>query len=173
MFRTVAFRCGRYRQPAGGSANLLLWPASLAALGLSRLADRSATLGLCVGQLASAPGVHPPEISGVGSQLGFHLWAPSPLIWVSATGLQVTAGPAYPVFTVQGLRGEGRQKPRLLLRVLLLAAECLYFLFFFSRNSSYSSPLVQTSTWPLTHPSLALPKILQQTLFPSQGLQPP
>ena len=36
------------------------------------------------------------------------------------------------------------------------ATECLYFLFLFSRNSSYSSPLVQTSTWSLTQPSLAL-----------------
>ena len=32
----------------------------------------------------------------------------------------------------------------------------LFFLFFSLKNSSYSSPLVQTSTWPLTQPSLAL-----------------
>ena len=75
----------------------------------------SAALGLCGGQLASAPGAHPPEVSGVGAppgsgvggQLGFQLWAPSPLIYVRATGLQVRAGAAYPVFTVQGLRGRG------------------------------------------------------------------
>ena len=39
-----------------------------AALGLSRAAGQSAALGLCRGQLASAPGVHPPEVSGVGPQ---------------------------------------------------------------------------------------------------------
>ena len=89
-----------------------------AALGLSCAASRSATLGLCVGQLASAPGVHPPEVSGVGAPPGFQVWAPSLLIWVCATGLQVSAKSAYPMFTVQGLMGEGRQRPPLLQRVL-------------------------------------------------------
>ena len=74
------------------------------------LISRSAALGLCMGQLASAPGVHPPKVSGVGGQPGFPVWAPTPLIWVHATGLQVRAGAAYPAFTVQGLRGEGRQR---------------------------------------------------------------
>ena len=43
-------------------------PADPAALGLSRVALGSAVLGLWVGQLASAPGAHPPEVSGVGPQ---------------------------------------------------------------------------------------------------------
>ena len=60
----------------------------------------------------------PAGVSGVGGQLGFQLWTPSPLIGVHATGLQVSAGDGYPVFTVQGLRREGRQRPRLLRRVL-------------------------------------------------------
>ena len=99
-----------------------------AALGHSRATGPSATLGLCMGQLASAAGVHPPTrgfrcgrpagVSGVGGQLGFQLWAPSQLIWVHPTLLQVRAWAAYPVFTVQGLRGEGRQRPWLLGRVL-------------------------------------------------------
>ena len=93
-------------------------PADLAALGLSPAALGSAVLGLWVGQLASAPDAHPPEVSGVGGQLGFQVWAPSPLICVRATGLQVSAWAAYPAFTVQGLRGEGRQRPQLLQRVL-------------------------------------------------------
>ena len=86
-----------------------------------RVPGRSAALDLCVGQLASAPSAYPPTrgfrcgrdpgVSGVGSQLGFQLWAPSPLIWVCATGLQVSTGTAYPAFTVQGLRGEGCQRP--------------------------------------------------------------
>ena len=82
------------------------------------MAGWSAALGLCVGQLASAPGVHPPKVSGVGGQLGFQLWAPSLLIWVHATGLYLRPGAAYPAFTVQGLRREGRQMQRLLWRVL-------------------------------------------------------
>ena len=39
-----------------------------AALGLSHTALGSAVLGLLVEQLASAPDVHPPEVSGVGPQ---------------------------------------------------------------------------------------------------------
>ena len=150
MFRTAAFRCGPSQ-----AARPLFSPS--AALGLGRAAHLSAALGLCLGQLASAPRAHPPEVSGVGAQLGFQLCTPSPIIWVRGTGLQVSSGVAYPSFTVQGLRGEGCQRLGLLRRVLYLAAECLYFLFFFWRNSSYSSPpLVQTSTWLLTQPSLAL-----------------
>ena len=77
------------------------------------------------GSLAIAqavPDVHPPEVSGVGTQPGFHVsaptslmemhahpefqvWAPGLLIWVRTTRLQVRAGAAYPPFTVQGLRG--------------------------------------------------------------------
>ena len=82
------------------------------------MAGWSAALGLCVGQLASAPGAHLLEVSGVGAPPGFQVWVDSLLIRVRATGLQVSAGAAYPVFTVQGLKGEGRQRTRLLLRVL-------------------------------------------------------
>ena len=81
-----------------------------AALGLSPAPLGSAALGLWVGQLASSPGAHPPEVSGVGGQLGFEVWVPSLLIWARATRLQVSAGAAYPTFTVQGLRGEGHQR---------------------------------------------------------------
>ena len=59
-----------------------------------------------------------PGVSGVGGPLEFQFWAPSPLMWVRATGLQVSADAAYPAFTVQGLRGEGCQRPGLLGRVL-------------------------------------------------------
>ena len=61
---------------------------------------------------------YPARVSGAGGQLGFQVWAPCPLIWVHATGLQVSARAAYPAFTVQGQRGEGHQRPRLLPRVL-------------------------------------------------------
>ena len=85
-----------------------------AALGLSCVASWSAVLGLCVGQLFSATGVYPPEVSCVRVHLWFQLWAFSPLIGVRATGLQVSAWAAYPAFTVQGRSGEGRQRPWLL-----------------------------------------------------------
>ena len=120
---------------AGSQADLLLWAwvmlggpiqllwawvarASGAALGLSHLVLGSAVLGLWVGQLASAPDAHPPEVSGVGALPGFQVWAPSPLICVRTTGLQVNAGAVHCTFTVQGLRWEGRQRLWLLWRVL-------------------------------------------------------
>ena len=109
-------------------------------MGLNHVALGYAVLGLWVEQLASAPGAHPPEVLGVGAPLGFHVWAPSSLICVCATGLQVSAGAAYPAFTVQGQRGEGCQRPQLLRRVLYLAAECLYFLFLFEKFFLFKPP---------------------------------
>ena len=41
----------------------------------------------------------------------------------------------------------------LLQRILQTVAECLFFLFFFLKNSSYSSLPLQTRTWPLTQPN--------------------
>ena len=82
------------------------------------MALASAVLGLCVEQLASASDALPPEVSGVGVPPGFHVWAPSLLICVRATGPQVNAGAANPELAVQGLSGEGRQGPWLLPRVL-------------------------------------------------------
>ena len=88
MFRTGDFRCD---------------PSQAA----RRLTSQSAALGLWVGQLASAPGAHPPEVSGVGSQLGFQVWAPSQLIWVRATGLQVSAQASFPRVHSPGTEGGG------------------------------------------------------------------
>ena len=87
-------------------------------MGLSHVALGSAVLGLWMEQLASAPDAYPPEVSGAGAPPGFQVLAPSPLICVHATGLQVSARAAYPAFTVRGQSGEGRQRPRLLPRVL-------------------------------------------------------
>ena len=87
-------------------------------LGLNHAALGSEVLGLWVEQLASAPDALPPEVSGVGDPPGFHVWAPSSLICVHATGPQGSAGAAYPTLAVQGWRGEGRQKLRQLPRVL-------------------------------------------------------
>ena len=106
---------------AGWSASLVLSgvrPARPACLGLTCAAIRSAALGPGVGQVASGPGVHSPEVSGEGALPGFQVWAPSPLIRVLTTRLPLSVGAAYPVFTIQGLRGEGWQRPWLLWRVL-------------------------------------------------------
>ena len=68
---------------------------------------------------AADQGVYPLEVSCVGGQLGFHLWAPSlwfqlwasnPLIWVCATGLQMSAGAAYPGLHSPGAAGVGAQE---------------------------------------------------------------
>ena len=79
------------------------------ALGLSWAALGSAAFSLWVGQLASAPGATHPRCQ---------VWAPSPLIWVCASRLQARVGAAWPVFIIQGLRGQGRQWPMLLWGVL-------------------------------------------------------
>ena len=113
----------RHRQPGLWSADLVLWawvaPGQLFhSSGPEWHRAGGSALVLWVGQLASSPGAHPLNVSGVGTPPWFQVWAPSALRWVCETGLQVIAGAAYPAFTVQGLRGEGRQRLRLLLRVL-------------------------------------------------------
>ena len=60
--------------------------ASPAAFVLSHKALRSPVLGLWVGQLASAPDVHPPEVSVLGAPPGFQVWAPGPLICMQGPG---------------------------------------------------------------------------------------
>ena len=134
-----------------------------------------------MGKLASAPSVHPVTqgfrcgrpagVSGVGGQLGFQVWAPSLIIWVRATRLQVKTGAAYPEFTVQGLRGEGRQRPGLLRRVLYLAPECLYFLFLFEKFFLFNPPGPSKHLAAHTAQPGSLPRILQQTLHPGQGFR--
>ena len=91
-----------------------------AALGLNQAALGSEVLGLWVEQLVSAPDALPPEVSGVGAPPEFHVWAPSSLICVRnrASGERRGSRAAYPLLAVQGRRGEGRQVPRLLPRVL-------------------------------------------------------
>ena len=69
----------------------------------------SEVLGLWVEQLACAPDALPPEVSGVGAPPGFHVWAPSSLICVRATGPQVSAGaPRLLILRSQSRRGAGR-----------------------------------------------------------------
>ena len=109
----------------------------------------------------------------MGSHLGSQLWPPSPLIWVHETGLQVSAGAAYPVFTVQGLRGEGPQRPWLLGRVLSLATECLYFLFLFEKFFLFKPPWSKQAPG-CSHSSAWLsPKNPAADPPPGPGLQPP
>ena len=49
---------------------------------------------------------------------GFQVWAPSPLFWVRGRQASGELWGCFSAFTVQGLRGEGHQRPRLLWRVL-------------------------------------------------------
>ena len=81
-------------------------------MGLSHAELGSDVLGLWVEQLASAPDALPPEVSCLGPQFAnLH-------VRNRASGEHRGSGAAYPVFTVQGLSGEGRQRPQLLWRVL-------------------------------------------------------
>ena len=69
-----------------------------------------------LGSWAADQGAHPPGVSGVGAQAadwgahlpgGFESVRPGSLaadLGVHRPGLQVCAGAAYPIFTVQGLR---------------------------------------------------------------------
>ena len=102
-----------------------------AALGLNHVALWSKVLGLWVEQLTSAPDALPPEVSCVGPQFA-NLHARN-----RASG---ECREAYPAFTVQGRREEGRQEPRLLPRVLYVAPECLYFLFPFEKFFLFKPP---------------------------------
>ena len=74
-------------------------------MGLSHVALGFAVFGLWVEQLSSAPDALPPEVSGVGAQFA-NLRAGN-----RASGERQG-------LDVQGQRGEGRQGPRLLPRVL-------------------------------------------------------
>ena len=130
------------RQQAIDELICCFWPALAAGRRVHCFGPVHGAASLC-SQWAPTQGFRcgrPAWVSGVGGQLGFQLWAPSPLIWVPATGLQVSAVAAYPAFTVQGLRGEGHQRLRLLWRVLLLAAECFYFLFLFEKFFLFKPP---------------------------------
>ena len=78
-------------------------------MGLSHVALGSAVLGLCVEQLASTSDALPPEVSGVGVPPGFHVWAPSLLICMCATGPQVSTGaPGLLIWHTQSRGGGGR-----------------------------------------------------------------
>ena len=52
------------------------------------------------------------------SHSDFQLWGPCLLIWVCARRASGERWGCFSEFTVQGLRGEGRQRPGLLQRVL-------------------------------------------------------
>ena len=133
-------------------------------MGLSHPVLGSAAFGLWVRQLVSAPGAHPPKVSGVGALQGFQVWAPSPLIWVPVSRALGEHWGCFSAFTVQGLRGEGRQRLRLLPRFSNEPLSASVF-FFFLRNSSYSNP-PGPSKHLAAHTAQpgSLPRILQKTL---------
>ena len=62
-------------------------------------------------------------------------------------------------------------------RIPHTAAECLFFHFFFFKNSSCSSLALQTRTWPLTQPpsptrpGTTWARVCHSPTLPSQGLQ--
>ena len=70
--------------------------------------------------------------------------------------MPAAAGPWIGCAPFRGCGGRGARGGQGLWTIPQKATECLFFLFFFLKNSFYSSPPVQTSTWPFTQPSLAL-----------------
>ena len=95
---------------------------------LGRLSGRVPTRGFRYGTQATDWGMHPLGHFGSGAQAAgqfirahahpeFQLWAPSPLIWVRASPASGERWGCFSAVTVQGRKGEGRQKPRLLWRV--------------------------------------------------------
>ena len=84
-----------------------------------RASGRSAALGLCVGHVASAPGVHPPTRGfRCGLPAGVSVVGPKSADLGVCNRASGEHRSCFSAFTVQGLRGEGRQRPRLLPRVL-------------------------------------------------------
>ena len=73
------------------------------------------------------------------------MWEPR-----AATRLRIGCAPSWEAARVGGNEAGSccRELPK--------HQKCFFFLFFFLKNFSYSSLPVQTSTWPLTQPSLAL-----------------
>ena len=118
-----------------------------------------------MGQPASAPGVHPPEISGVGALPGSQVGRPA---GVSAVGPQSAnlgacnrdSGERWGCLScVHSPGAEGGRGARGLrcceeFSKQLLSASI--FSFSFREIPPIQAPLVQTSTWLLTQPSLAL-----------------
>ena len=123
-------------------------------------AGRSDALGPCVGQLASAPSAHPPEVSGVGPQSA-NLGVRNRASGERQGCLSLVNSP--------GAKGGGRQRPRQLWRVL----EYLYFLFLFEKFflfkpswSKQAPGCSQSSAW-------LCPKNPAADPAPGLGLQPP
>ena len=121
----------------------------------------SAVLGLWVGQLASAPGVHPPEVSGVGPHSA-NLGASNQASGERRGCLSQVHRP--------GAEGGGAPETAAAAESSLISRWVPLIFFFFLRNSSYSSP-----RGPNKHLSAhtaqpgSLPRILHQTLRPGWG----
>ena len=128
---------------------------------------------------------HPHGVLGVGTQATD--WCASPPggfgpvcldhrashLGVHQPVLQVCAGAAYPAFTVQGLMGWGCKRPRLLPRILLIAAECLYFLFLFEKFFLFKPPWSKQAPGCSHSPAWLSPKNPAADPAPGLGLQPP
>ena len=137
----------------------------------SRVPGLSAALGLCVGQLASAPGAHPPTqgfrfgrpagVSVVGPQSA-DLGARNPASGERWACLSQVLSP--------GAEGGGAPEPGAAAESSLISHWVPLIFFFFLRNSSYSSPPgLNKHLAPHTAQPGSLPRILQQTLPPGRG----
>ena len=129
--------------PVAHSQRIQVWAPSR---GFRCAHPRRCFLSVCPGSLAAYQGARPSGVSGVGPQatdwgthplghfgsgaqaagpliracahLEFQLWAPSRLIWLRNSWTSGEHWDCFSGFTVQGRRGQGRQRLRLLMRVL-------------------------------------------------------
>ena len=141
------------------------------------LPGHAPTRGFRCGPQATDWGTHPLGHFGSGSQAAgpfirarahpeFQLWAPSPLIWVRASGLKVSTWAVFPCSQFRGRGGRG-SRGRGCCGEFSNYPVCASIFFSFLKNFSYSSP-----PGPNKHLAAhtaqpgSLPRILQQTLRP-------
>ena len=125
-------------------------------------------------QLASAPGAHPPKVSGVVTPLGFQVWAASwgfscgPPVRSSGCvqpGFRWVLGLLIPSSQSRGWGGGGHHRPQLLRRDLFLFCGEKFFLF---------KPPWSKQAPGCSHSSAWLsPKNPSAAPVPGPGLQPP
>ena len=91
----------------------------------------------------------------VRAHLGFQVWAPSPLVWVSANWASGVCWGCLSVTHSPGAEGVGAQEATVAGKSSLNSS-CVPLFSRFQEIPPIQPPVVQTSTWPLTQPSLAL-----------------
>ena len=109
----------------------------------------------------------------VYAHLEFQMWAPSLLIWVGTNRASGVCWGCLSGVHSLGAEGVGAQEATGCCREFSKQLPSASIIFFFSKNSSYSTPPSPTGPdkhlAPCTAQSSSLPRILHQTLCPGRG----